>query len=175
MLVCMTNSNSNDECHLNWWLFTVCIILCSWDYIWLSWAVSSARHSSVRFRVQPWYQDTHSQCSNSTLSQNIPLYLLWPLYLQVLSDWNADDASMLSSLLHQILKQFVGYSAKVVGKHQRLQFELHTLEESEEYHAVEVFVVPKEEVSIYVLVYSLFTNMYRGIIIVVFKHGWLCL
>ena len=68
--------------------------------------------------------------------------------LQVLGEWEAGDPSMLPSLLQQLLQQFTVHCARNIGRFQRLQFELHTLEESKEYSKVEVFVLPKEDVSV---------------------------
>lgn len=69
------------------------------------------------------------------------------LHLQVLSEWNPEDPSMLALLLQQVLEQFAVHSSKLLSEHQRLQFELHTLEESEQYSKVEVLCFPNEEVS----------------------------
>ena len=68
--------------------------------------------------------------------------------LQVLGEWDAGDPSMLPSLLRQLLQQFTEHCSRTIGRYQRLQFELHTLEESKEYSKVEVFVLPKEDVSV---------------------------
>ena len=69
------------------------------------------------------------------------------LPLQALSEWNPEDPAMLALLLQQVLEQFVVHSSYALSQHQRLQFELHTLEESEQYSRVEVLCLPSEEVS----------------------------
>lgn len=69
------------------------------------------------------------------------------LHLQMLSEWNPEDPAVLALLLQQVLEQFVVHSSNVLSQHQRLQFELHTLEESEQYSRVEVLCLPSEEVS----------------------------
>ena len=84
------------------------------------------------------------------------LYIRSSLYVfQILSDWNAQDPSVLSTLLQQLLQEFVEFCAVDIEKYQRLQFEFHTLQNSEEYSDVEVFVLPKEDVSSCVLSSSL--------------------
>ena len=70
------------------------------------------------------------------------------LYLQVLSEWSPEDPSMLALLLQQVLEQFAVHSSGLLSQHQRLQFELHTLEESEQYSKVEVLCHQSEEVSL---------------------------
>lgn len=54
---------------------------------------------------------------------------------------------MLALLLQQVMEQFVVHCSEALSLHQRLQFELHTLEESEQYSSVEVLCLPAEEVS----------------------------
>ena len=70
------------------------------------------------------------------------------MHVQVLSEWSPEDPSMLALLLQQVMEQFVAHCSEVLSQYQRLQFELHTLEESEQYSKVEVLCLPTEEVSL---------------------------